>query len=31
MLYTAMYLFTEKNGYEATEKVKTRSEAVQNG
>jgi hypothetical protein len=25
-----MYLFIEKNGYEAIENVKTRSEAVQN-
>jgi len=28
-VYTAMYLFAEKNGYEAIEKAKTRSEAVQ--
>jgi hypothetical protein len=27
---TVMYLFIDKNGYEAIEKVKTRSEAVQN-
>jgi hypothetical protein len=27
-LSTVMYLFTDKNGYEALEKVETRSEAV---
>jgi len=27
---TVMYLFIDKNGYEVIEKVKTRSEAVQN-
>ena len=27
---TVMYLFMDKNGYEAIEKVETRSEAVQN-
>ncbi len=27
---TAMYLFMDKNGYEAIGKVETRSEAVQN-
>lgn len=29
-LKTATYLFIEKNGYEAIENVRTRSEAVQN-
>jgi hypothetical protein len=29
-LKTATYLFVDKKGYEATENVRTRSEAVQN-